>query len=117
MKRAAPPAPAAPPLPRFGEPQLLAVIAVAICALQTWLTRYALSPDGVSYLDLAGRATAGDWSSFVQGYWSPLYPALIALVSLVTGRDPVSLTVLAHSINGVAAALAIGLLWHWSREK
>lgn len=101
---------------RIGEPELLAAIAIAICALQAWLARSALNPDGVSYLDLAGRAAAGDWTAFVQGYWSPLYPALVALVSSLTGRDSVTVTAVAHAINGIVATLAIALLWWWSRQ-
>ncbi len=70
----------------------------------------------MSYLDLTRRAAAGDWSSFVQGYWSPLYPALIAMVSAVTGRDAVSLVATAHAINGVVTIGAVILLWWWGRQ-
>ncbi len=92
------------------------MLAVAICVLLTWLARSTLNPDGVSYLDLARRISAGDWSSFVQGYWSPLYPALVAIISRVVGPDPVALIATAHAINGVVAIAAIGVIWWWSRQ-
>jgi hypothetical protein len=92
------------------------VIAAVICALHAWLAGFALNPDGVSYLDLAGTVSAGEWPAFVQGYWSPLYPVLIGLVAPFTGRDPAAMVVLAHAINGGAAIAAIGLLWRWSRN-
>lgn len=116
-ERAVAPPPQVPaPSRPIGEPELLAVLAVAVCVLLTWLARSTLNPDGVSYLDLVGRASAGDWSSFVQGYWSPLYPALIAMIATVVGRDPQSLIATAHAINGVAAISAIALIWWWSRQ-
>lgn len=92
------------------------MIVAVICALHAWLAGIALNPDGVSYLDLAGAVSAGDWSALVQGYWSPLYPVLIGLVSPLAGQDPAAMVVLAHAINGAAAIAAIGLLWWWSRK-
>lgn len=110
------PVQASSPRHLIGEPELLAALAVAVCALLTWLARSTLNPDGVSYLDLANRVLSGDWSSFVQGYWSPLYPALVALFAMVVGRDPVSLIATAHAINGFAAIATVALLWWWSRK-
>lgn len=96
---------------------MVALLAAVLCLLLTWLARNTLNPDGVSYLDLAGTALRGDWRDFVQGYWSPLYPALVALIAQVVGRDPVSLIATAHAINGVAALIGIALLWWWSRRQ
>jgi hypothetical protein len=39
-----------------------------------------MNPDGVSYLDMASFASQGHVSQLVNAYWSPLYPALIAIV-------------------------------------
>lgn len=95
--------------------EAVALLAAVLCILLTWLARNTLNPDGVSYLDLATRLTQGDWSSFVQGYWSPLYPALIALISAVVGREPVALIATAHAISGAFALATIALLWWWGR--
>ncbi len=105
----------APLTGRFGVAEGVALFAAALCLLLTWLSRNTLNPDGVSYLDLATRLAQGDWSSFVQGYWSPLYPALVALVSAIVGREPVTLIATAHAISGVFALLTIALLWWWGR--
>jgi len=101
---------------RLGEPDLLAIVAAVLCGVHAWLAGFVLNPDGVSYLDLANRVALGDWASLVQGYWSPFYPALIGILSRLTGHDPTALVALAHAINGAAAIAAIGLLWWWSRD-
>lgn len=44
--------------------------------------------DGISYLDLSDAALAGRWHEFVNAYWSPLFPALIALGRLLVGATP-----------------------------
>lgn len=115
---ASPPTPS--PTPRkqrsFGEPELLAIFAAAICLIITWFFRALLNPDGVSYLDLARLVRIGDWDGYVQGYWSPLYPAIIAALSLLTTGSPLALVILAHVVNGMAAIAGIALLWWWGRQ-
>ena len=39
---------------------------------------FIMNPDGISYLNLASLYQHGDWASAINGYWSPLYPILIA---------------------------------------
>jgi hypothetical protein len=111
------PEPPAPKPGRLGASELVAAVAIVLCALLAWLARSTLNPDGVSYLDLAGRVAAGDWSSFVQGYWSPLYPLLIALIGRVAGSEPIAQVATAHAINGVVAMAAVVLLWWWGRRR
>ncbi len=103
-------------LRRLREPGLLALTAIILVLVHTGLSFAALSPDGVSYLDLARMAASGDWPAFVQGYWSPLYPAVIALISKAASQDSVVLVGIAHGLNGAAAVGAILLLWHWGRR-
>ena len=38
-----------------------------------------LDADAVSYLDISYSCLAGNWHALVNGYWSPLYPSLLAL--------------------------------------
>lgn len=101
---------------RIGGVELLAGALIAITALHTWWARFALNPDGVSYLDLAARLHAHDLRAFVQGYWSPLYPALVALLSWPGDRSPVSMLVASHLLNGLALVGAILLLRAWGRR-
>lgn len=93
-----------------------AAIGVALCATLTWMSRWALNPDGVAYLDLAQAARSGSWPAFVQGYWSPLYPGLLALLGAGLDASRTSLIVLSHVVNGVAAVGAVMLLWRWGRR-
>jgi hypothetical protein len=52
---------------------------MVLAALQAWAGRFALSPDGVSYLDIADSFRTGGWISYVaNAYWSPAYPAVVA---------------------------------------
>ena len=95
---------------------LFAAALILVTAAHTWLVRFSMNPDGVSYLDLAGRLREGDLGRFVQGYWSPAYPALLGLLSFVTGNDPATMTLLAHLVNGIVIIGAILLLHAWGRR-
>ncbi|MBC7895321.1 MAG: hypothetical protein H7066_07895 [Cytophagaceae bacterium] len=77
---------------------------IVIAAFMAWITRDAVNPDGVAYLDLARAVRDGKWSAFVQGYWSPLYPLVLAVVGATIAT--------AHLANG---ALAIAGGWLLSR--
>lgn len=101
-----------PRLP-FRPATLLLFGGIAAATLLTWLSRLALNPDGVSYLDLARQLREGEWASFVQGYWSPLYPALVAFVTLPLAPTPASSVVASHVLNGLAVTGAMILLYRW----
>jgi hypothetical protein len=92
------------------EVNALALVTAALCIALAWAGRTALNPDGVSYLDLAARMAAGDWGSAVQGYWSPLYPALLAVVIKVTNASGGNLLAWVHALNAVIALGCIALL-------
>jgi hypothetical protein len=100
----------------MGLGTLAAGIGIAICIALSWVSRWALNVDGVAYLDLARTAREGDWTSFIQGYWSPLYPSIIGALSLATGDTPTSLMAVSHYLNGAVAIGVITLLWWWGRR-
>src|ERR1051325_9427331 len=60
---------------------------LALGALQGWVFRHKVSPDGVAYLDLSDAVVHGRWSALVNGYWSPLYPTLVGLLRLTFGTS------------------------------
>jgi hypothetical protein len=53
---------------------------VLLGLVQAWIHRFAMNPDGVSYLDIGDRFWSGHWSALGNGYWSPLYAFLVGLV-------------------------------------
>ena len=61
----------------------MAALSIVMGAASAWLSRSEMNPDGISYLDLSDRWMAGDPSGVVNGYWSPLYPAILAVVRVV----------------------------------
>lgn len=97
------------------EIALIAAVCAALCIVLGWTSRTALNPDGVSYLDIAARLSAGDWSGAVQGYWSPLYPLLLAVLGTVTGATGTTLLVQVHFLNVGIALGIVALLWRLAR--
>jgi hypothetical protein len=55
-------------------------LVIALGALQVWAHRNDVSPDGISYIEMAEAAGRSGWHALVNGYWSPLYPALLSIV-------------------------------------
>jgi hypothetical protein len=47
--------------------------------LYTLYDNFQVDGDAVNYLDIAGYMRAHEWAGAVNGYWHPLYPALLAL--------------------------------------
>ena len=101
---------------RLREATLLALLVLSFFSILTYTARYSLNPDGVSYLDLAGVWGKGDWNRFVQGYWSPLYPALIGSFSRVTGITGRNLIPLAHVLNLVFLLGTVVIVASWARR-
>lgn len=68
---------------RHRQPALCSVgwwlTAVGIAALQAVAHRYAISPDGISYLDIARAYLSGKASTAINAYWGPLYSLLLAV--------------------------------------
>jgi hypothetical protein len=95
----------------------IAIVVALLAIALGWASRGNLNVDGVAYLDLAGRLLAGDWRGFVQGYWSPAYPALLALGLGLTGLTGADAAVFAHLINVLIALVAIGLTWRLARRR
>ncbi|HEX4681301.1 MAG TPA: hypothetical protein VH277_01260 [Gemmatimonadaceae bacterium] len=83
---------------RFG---VWAVI-IAFAAFQAYANRYAISPDGISYLDLSDAVVRGRWGDLVNLYWSPLYPFLIGVARVIAGAGPEHEVPIVHAVNFVA---------------
>ena len=72
---------------------------LAFTAFSAYAQRYAVSPDGISYLDMSDAVVTGDWSRLVNLYWSPLYPALIGVARAVIGASPARDVPAIHLVN------------------
>ena len=64
--------------------------AIVIGFLQIWASRYSVNPDGLSYIELGWAAVWHGLPGLVNGYWSPLYPALLGLVFGTLRPSPAS---------------------------
>ena len=55
----------------------------ALAALATFgyalYDNYQIDGDAVAYMDIADNLRAHHWAGIVNGYWHPMYPALLAL--------------------------------------
>ncbi len=83
------------------------MITIILAVLQAYAHRYAVSPDGVSYLDLSDAVVNGRLSDLVNLYWSPLYPFLIGVGRAIGGAAAAREVPITHAVNVVAF---IGLL-------
>jgi 4-amino-4-deoxy-L-arabinose transferase-like glycosyltransferase len=55
-------------------------ILMLICWLiEAWSYRHLMTPDGVSYIDIATSCAKGDWGALINAYWSPAYPVVLML--------------------------------------
>ncbi|HVX40969.1 MAG TPA: hypothetical protein VHB25_15470 [Gemmatimonadaceae bacterium] len=83
------------------------VVILGLAAFQAYAQRYAISPDGISYLDMSDGVVTGDWSRLVNLYWSPLYPAVVGLARVVLHAGPATEVPALHAANLVCF---VGLL-------
>lgn len=80
------------------------LLAAGICALLTipvaWNARHWISADGLSYLEVASHAAqSGPWPIFSNGYWSPGYPAILAIAIRLLRPSPASELIAVHSVD------------------
>lgn len=98
-----------------GRFYLPAIILLSFCAcglvlFSTALYGAGLSPDSVGYISAARAIIAGSGVNWFDGSpfvgQPPLYPALLALAGVISGKDPLAL---AHFINAIIFGLIIFL--------
>ncbi|MBM3740192.1 MAG: hypothetical protein FJW39_30935 [Acidobacteria bacterium] len=91
--------------------RILAAIAL-LAAILAWTARDRMNADGMSYIDMAVGALTHGPHRLVNGYWSPLYPALLATAFAITGAGPEARFAAAHGVNWL---LVLGCLWAFRR--
>lgn len=98
----------------FVRPRLEPILLLASLALgffHTWLGRYAMDPDGMSYLDLGQSFFRHDWANAVNAYWSPLYPLTMGLFLGVIRPSPKYEFPVARFVNAGIFVLALLAFW------
>jgi 4-amino-4-deoxy-L-arabinose transferase-like glycosyltransferase len=75
--------------------------------LQAWAGRFFIEPDGVNYFDVACAYERHDWSHAINGYWSPLYSWLLALIDITFRPTPYWQTTFLHFLNLFVFVLAL----------
>jgi hypothetical protein len=80
--------------------RVAAWVAIGVLTLfQAYAHRYAVGPDGISYLDLSDAIVTGDLSRLVNLYWSPLYPTIIGVARFVISVKPTAEIQIVHAVN------------------
>jgi len=69
----------------------------------SWRSRMHINPDGISYLDVSQQMLKGDLRAYFHPYWSPLFPALLALATIVIPAGSAKVLLLAHAIIAISA--------------
>jgi hypothetical protein len=103
--------------------RFLVMATLALGLLHTWLGRYAMDPDGISYLDVGRSFFRHDWANAINAWWSPLYPWALGLFLGIVKPSPKWEFPVARLVNAgvfVLAILAFQFLLHeliaWSHE-
>jgi hypothetical protein len=88
----------------------------AVCATVggalAWMGRNGMNPDGISYIDMADAAVKGDSSALVSSYWSPAYPALIAIWLRIVRPPPAAEFTAVHLLNFL---IFLVVIWAFTR--
>lgn len=72
----------------FPLERVLAFVTLAIGFFHTWSGRYAMAPDGISYLDVGRSFFRHDWANAINAWWSPLYPWTLGVVIGIAKPSP-----------------------------
>jgi hypothetical protein len=88
----------------------LRAFVVLFGAAALWLARDGMNADGVAYLDASDVYLSGGWPASGSGYWSPLYPTLLAAARFVGGRSPERELAITQSVNLIVFVIAFAAL-------
>jgi hypothetical protein len=81
---------------------------IVVGALDAWFTRqWNVNPDGVSYIDVARAFVEHGPGGLINGYWSPLYPAVVGVAMKVVAPARDVLYPMVRAINFVVFVVAL----------
>jgi hypothetical protein len=76
------------------------IAGILLAIAQAWISRYQVSADSISYLDMSDGVLPGsDWHRLINGVWSPLYPAILGVFRRVFNISPQHEIVAGHLLN------------------
>jgi 4-amino-4-deoxy-L-arabinose transferase-like glycosyltransferase len=82
-----------------GRRAIFWTIVVLLGLLQAWSNHLLVDHDGVNYLDVAENYARGAWSSAINGFYSPLYSWLLAIVFYILKSPRSWESTLLHLVN------------------
>jgi len=85
-------------------------------AAALWLSREGLNADGIAYLDASDVYLRGGWPASGTGYWSPLYPTLLAAARRLLGTSPARELEITQAVNFVIFLATFAALEYLIRE-
>ena len=85
----------------------LRTLILALGFLQAWAGRFYIEHDGVNYLDVAQAYARRDWRHAINGYWSPLYSWLLAIIEITFRPSPYWESTYLHLLNFFLFVLAL----------
>lgn len=91
------------------RPRVWWLVIVVAGFADAWGGRFDLNPDGISYIEMARHALAGQPDGLISGYWSPGFPAFLLPVLALAGRDAVTVIPALHLVNFFAYLAAAAL--------
>lgn len=94
-------------------------LCLAWAAVIAWAHHREMDPDGFSYLQIADQAAHGNIASLINAYWSPGYPAMLAVLLALFRPARDSSFAFAHLLNYILFAAAtfafVFFLRAWSK--
>jgi hypothetical protein len=105
----------------FFEPALVSVyfwwaICLTCAAIFDLSDRHNLTPDGLSYLDMATEALRSGPAALLNGLWSPAYPALLSVALAIFHPSPDKEIPLAYFLNFLIFALTLWAFTFFLRQ-
>lgn len=94
----------------------LAAIVLVLAAGEAWAGRHQISPDGISYLDIANVVFAHGIRAGASIAWSPVYTWLAGAVLALVGPSRPHELIVVMALNLVIVAVTLGAFSWWLRE-
>jgi hypothetical protein len=92
---------------------VLALTVLVAGATEGWAFRHFVTPDGISYLDVADAYFSGNFTAAINGHWSPMYSWLLGAFLRMLHATPRSEYAAVHLFNFLVFGLALIAFGHF----